>query len=126
MSIVELDAVTRPNSSIFTSTTVNLGLIYWSLSIAVNVLVTILIVARIYVVQRALSRALDEHSKHSDKFYSNVSAMLIESAALYTIPGIIFLVGYSLHSTLQFTVGPLECIQVSASYYLRMNIMTRR
>ncbi|VDC01090.1 unnamed protein product [Peniophora sp. CBMAI 1063] len=112
MSIVELDAVTRPNSSIFASTSVNLGLIYWSLSIAVNVLVTLLIVARVYFAQRALSRALGvERSSHSDRLYTNVSAMLIESAALYTIPAIIFLVGYSLQITLQFTVGPLECIQ---------------
>ncbi|VDC01103.1 unnamed protein product [Peniophora sp. CBMAI 1063] len=111
MSIVELDAVTRPNSSVFASSSVNLGLIYWSLSIAVNVLVTALIVARVYFAQRALDHAFGVSSRRSDRLYSNVSAILIESAALYTIPAIIFLVGYSLQSTLQFTAGPLECIQ---------------
>ncbi|KZV68916.1 hypothetical protein PENSPDRAFT_502472 [Peniophora sp. CONT] len=111
MSIVELDAITRPESSIFLSTNVNLGLIYWSLSIAVNIIVTVLIVARIFFVQRAIAQALGVDSRKSDRMYTDVSAMLIESAALYTIPGVIFLAGYSLQIPLQFTVEPLECIQ---------------
>lgn len=114
MSIVELDAITRPQSSIFLHANVNLGLIYWSLSIAVNVLVTILIVTRIFFMQRAIAQALGVSSRQSDKAYADISTMLVESAALYTIPGIIFLAGYSLQIPLQFAVEPLECIQVRA------------
>ena len=50
-------------------------------------------------------------SRHGN-LYISVSAMLIESAALYTLTAIVFLVGYALQNVLQFAAEPLEILQV--------------
>lgn len=111
MSIVELFIVTRPNSSIYQTSSVKFGLVYWSLSIAVNVMVTTLIVYRLLSARHELAKAMGRNGQ-SGKLYINVSAILVESAALYTIPAIIFLIGYSLGDPLETSVDAVEVIQV--------------
>lgn len=48
---------------------------------------------------------------HLAQLYYGISAMLIESAALYSLPAIVFVIGYSLQSPLQFAVEPVEMLQ---------------
>ena len=108
--MVELVSVSRPGSTIFTNRAINFGLLYWSMSIAVTVLVTALIVGRMLHMRHQLVRLVGR--RHAPSVYFNVSAMLVESAALYTFFGILFLIGYAIQSPLQFVVAPLEVIQV--------------
>ena len=82
--------MSRPGSSILLANSVKFGLAYWSLSVAVNVVVTALIVLRLYTARRRLAEAMGTAGRDSGKLYTNVSAILVESAALYTIPAIIF------------------------------------
>ena len=104
--------MSRPGSSILLANSVKFGLAYWSLSVAVNVVVTALIVLRLYTARRRLAEAMGTAGRDSGKLYTNVSAILVESAALYTIPAIIFLVGYGIGDVLNASVDALEVIQV--------------
>ena len=92
----------------FTDSAVNFGLLYWSFSIALNVLVTGAIVARLLVMR---SRLASINGPRHAQLYVSISAMLIESASLYSITAIVFLVGYSLRDALQFAAEPVEILQ---------------
>lgn len=86
------------------------------MSITVNVMVTALIVFRLISARRMLAKAMGTAGRQDDKIYMNVSAILVESAALYTIPAIVFLIGYSLKNVLDATIDALEVIQVFLSH----------
>ncbi|KZV64550.1 hypothetical protein PENSPDRAFT_668999 [Peniophora sp. CONT] len=108
LSIVDLYTLATPGNSMFTSSAINFGLLYWSFSIALNVVVTAAIVGRLlYMRARVSSLSGIQHGS----LYISISAMIIESAALYTITAIIFLIGYSLQNVLQFAAEPLEILQ---------------
>ncbi|VDB89450.1 unnamed protein product [Peniophora sp. CBMAI 1063] len=111
LSIIELYLVSRPGSSILLANSVKFGLAYWSLSVAVNVIVTILIVLRLFAARRTLAKAMGTAGRDSGELYTNVSAILVESAAIYTIPAIIFLVGYGVGDVLNASVDAVEVIQ---------------
>jgi hypothetical protein len=118
LSVVFLLILSRPGNSVFTSSAVNFGLLYWSFSISFNVVVTALIVGRLLYVRRKIWAS--EQTGHS-RLYFGVSAMLIESASLYSISAIVYLVGYSLSDPLQFAVEPVEIIQVRC-YHLAFTL----
>ncbi|VDC01094.1 unnamed protein product [Peniophora sp. CBMAI 1063] len=126
MSIVELYIVTRPNSSIYQHKSVEHGLIYWSLSVAVNVMVTVLIVTRLLGARRRLTEALGKAARQSGEIYANISAILVESAMLYTVPAIIFLVGYSLGNVLNAAIHALEVIQGIAPLLIILRVANGR
>ncbi|KAI0317230.1 hypothetical protein OF83DRAFT_1083743 [Amylostereum chailletii] len=107
LSVVDLITLSHPGNSMFTDSAVNFGLLYWSFSISLNVVVTGLIVSRLLYMRRRLGH----DGGRSGKTYIGVSAMLIESAALYSLSAIVFLVGYSLRDPLQFAAEPVEVIQ---------------
>lgn len=92
----------------FTDSAVNFGLLYWSFSIALNVVVTAAIVTRLLIMRSRLASINGPKHAH---LYVSISAMLIESASLYSITAIIFLVGYSLRDALQFAAEPVEVLQ---------------
>ncbi|KAF7329198.1 hypothetical protein MKEN_00180400 [Mycena kentingensis (nom. inval.)] len=77
---------------------VNFGIAYWSLSIALNLLLTTAITARILLVRRELRGILGaDHAKQ----YVSVVAMVIESAALYAVWSLAFLIAFALHSPIR-------------------------
>lgn len=96
----------KPNASLWTTVTVNFALPYWSLSISLNIIVTLLIVGRLMMLRRNIRAALGE--EHAIK-YTGVAAMLVESAALYTITSTIFIITYARNSYVQNLVLPVLC-----------------
>ena len=94
----------QPNANLWTKTTVNFGIPYWSLSASLNILVTLLIVLRLLYVRRRLSKALS--SSHT-RTYISVATMLVESAALYSITALIFIITYARNSAVQSLVLPV-------------------
>ncbi|KAI0317269.1 hypothetical protein OF83DRAFT_1244027 [Amylostereum chailletii] len=108
LSVVDLITLSQPGNSMFTDSAVNFGLLYWSFSISLNVVVTSLIVGRLLFMRRRIAAIAGE--RHA-RVYLGISSMLIESAALYSASAIVFLVGYSLRDPLQFAAEPVEVIQ---------------
>lgn len=134
LSIVELYNITQPGASMFSSSAVNYGLrafpsslllppgpkmldghvfsVYWSFSVSLNIVVTLLIVSRLLYLRYMLMKTMQQSQA---EIYTSVAAMIIESAALYSISAIIFLIGYAKQIPLQFAVEPVELIQVGLS-----------
>jgi len=103
MSVALLVAMTRPGASFWTAIAVRFGIAYWSLSVSLNIILTLTIAGRLLRVRKMIKDSLgDEHSRS----YTSVTAMLVESAALYSIWGLVFIISYARNSAFQNLVLP--------------------
>ncbi|KAJ7214266.1 hypothetical protein C8J57DRAFT_1538485 [Mycena rebaudengoi] len=85
------------------SKSVQFGVAYWSLSISLNTILTISIASRILFVRHRIRKALG--SQHSGQYLS-ITAILVESAALYALWGLVFLICYARNTPLQNIILP--------------------
>ena len=112
MSILLLVQLSQPGSNLWTHVSISFGIPYWSISIALNVIVTLLIVGRLVYWRRKISFI------QSSNLYTSIITMLVESAALYTIFALIFVISYALNSMVQNVLLPvLGHIQVSKAIH---------
>ncbi|TDL25367.1 hypothetical protein BD410DRAFT_717805 [Rickenella mellea] len=104
LSILTLFQSARPGANLWTHTTTIFAIPYWSLSLSVNLLVTLMIVLRIILWRNKVKKTLGpEHSRT----YTSVAAMLIESAAPYSVVGLIYIICYARTSNFQHLVLPV-------------------
>ncbi|EIW81764.1 hypothetical protein CONPUDRAFT_152668 [Coniophora puteana RWD-64-598 SS2] len=96
--------IADPTNNFYAGFASHLAIIYWSLSIAYNAVLTLAITGRLMCMRWKIKRLLNSRVYTP---YVSVSAMLIESAALYTINGLIFVIGFGLNSNLQNLVMEL-------------------
>jgi len=96
--MVLMAQLTQPNGNIWTKLSISFATPYWSLSIALNIILTSLIVSKILWMRRSVSQSLG--SQHS-KQYTSIVAMLIESAAMYSIAGLVYIICYGINSSAQ-------------------------
>lgn len=104
MGCILLFQLSQPNANLWSTTTVNFGIPYWSISVSLNVLVTSLIVAKLYFIRRRTRAVL---STHHSRTYTSVAAMLVESAALYSATALLFIITYARNSQIQNLVLPV-------------------
>ena len=64
---------------------------------------TLVIVGRIFYMRKRVATILGEEYAKS---YTGLASMFIESGAIYTIVGLIFIIAYALDSDVQFLVLP--------------------
>lgn len=103
LAILQLITAAMPGSaSLFGGKAVNFGVPYYSITISINVLVTLAICYRLGRLSKAVSRALGHQNAH---MYTSVASMLVESAAPYSIVGIMFLVPYARGSQTALAFG---------------------
>jgi hypothetical protein len=95
LAIIELVVAFKPGGNFFGGKTIDFGVPYYALTIALNVIITTLICARLWKLGNAVRKAL---GRESARMYTSVASMLIESAAPYSLVGIMFLVPYAMHS----------------------------
>lgn len=104
MSILTLFQASRPDASLWTTVTIQFSLPYFSISIALNVLLTLLLVSRLFYMSVKARRTIGgEHGRT----YISIAAMLLESAAPYAIVGLIFIITYARNSNVQNLVLPV-------------------
>ncbi|KLO13649.1 hypothetical protein SCHPADRAFT_915187 [Schizopora paradoxa] len=104
VSVLLLFQLTQPGASLWTRVAISFGIPYWSISISLNVIVTLLIVARLLYMRRVTRIALTpEHAST----YTSIVAILIESAALYSTVGLIFVISYARNSMVQNVLLPV-------------------
>ncbi|TEB33420.1 hypothetical protein FA13DRAFT_1708233 [Coprinellus micaceus] len=112
LSVAMVVFTMNPAIGFWAPITINIGIAYWSTSIALNVILTVSIVGRLMFMRRKIRRLLGP--KH-DSPYTSVIAMLVESASLYTAWALVFMVCYAKGDIFQNVVLPsLGHIQVIA------------
>jgi len=93
LAIIELVLAGKPKGDFFHGKVINFGTPYYTITIALNIIVTILICGRLWRLSKAVSQAL---GRDSARTYTSVASILIESAAPYSLVGIMFLIPYAL------------------------------
>jgi len=118
-SILLLVQLTLPGSSIYTHVSISLGVPYWSISVSINVLATLLITGRLLYLRYRVRQALvprgspEQQARLSLKamgyagMYTGPMAMLIESASLYAGVGLFYIIVYARGSMLQNVLLPV-------------------
>ncbi len=89
---------------------VRLGIAFWSISAGLNIVFTFLISTRLLLIRRRANAVLGpSHGSH----YTSVLAIVIESAALYSLWALIFLITYARNNPIQnILLPPLGQIEV--------------
>ncbi|KAJ8091398.1 hypothetical protein PM082_015116 [Marasmius tenuissimus] len=95
MSLLLIYESARPGANFFKGHAVAFGVPYMALTISLNIIVTLLICSRLIAVNNRLQNTLGPH--HA-RMYTGVNAIMVESAAPFTILGIIYLITYARHS----------------------------
>jgi hypothetical protein len=112
MSIGLITAIGSLSETFWAAQAVTFGIAYWSLSLGLNITITIAIAGRLFYMRSKLRTALGDQCLASP--YVSVAAMIVESASLYTSTTLIFIVLYARGSPVQNYVLPvLGQIQVS-------------
>ncbi|CDO73848.1 hypothetical protein BN946_scf185016.g5 [Trametes cinnabarina] len=95
VGIAQLYESGRPHANYFAGLAANLGIAYTSSVISLNIIVTGLICGRIYYAGRRSARTLGVVVGTE---YMSAASMVVESALLYTITGVAYLISFALNS----------------------------
>ncbi|EJD43629.1 hypothetical protein AURDEDRAFT_66393, partial [Auricularia subglabra TFB-10046 SS5] len=79
------------------------GTAFWSISVGFNVLSTLLITGKLVHHQRQMAK-LQQHAE-----YLGLAAIVVESAAIYAVSGLIYIPLFHLNSPRQFAFSALLC-----------------
>ncbi|EPQ61278.1 hypothetical protein GLOTRDRAFT_125003 [Gloeophyllum trabeum ATCC 11539] len=104
LSIITAYEAAQPNSNLSTTVAFNFGVPYWSISIALNVIITLMIAGRIIAVRKELKTVLQNDYTTP---YDSVLATIIESAALYSVTGLVYVISYARSSSFQYIMLPI-------------------
>ena len=94
MGIVTLYDVSKPNSNLWYGMSRSFGLPYFTISVGLNVILTLMISVRLILHCRNIRGAMGSVSG-VNSLYKTVVTMLIESSALYVIPSLLFIGPYA-------------------------------
>ncbi|KAJ7085317.1 hypothetical protein C8R44DRAFT_651269, partial [Mycena epipterygia] len=87
----------------------NFGIVYWSLSLSLSLLLSFSIATRILLIRRSITRAIGP--QHLQQYVSIV-VMLVESAVIYAVWDVFFLICFARNAALQnILVGMLGQVQ---------------
>ncbi|KAM6498723.1 hypothetical protein JOM56_006671 [Amanita muscaria] len=114
----------QPGLSLHSKIAIAFGTSYYVTSLSVNVVVTVLIVFRLALHRRYILRSLpSEHAKH----YLSVAAIVVESAALYSVFALAFIISYALNNPInQFFLTISSCCQQIAGYLIILRVAQGR
>ena len=83
----------QPGLSLYSALPLAYGTSYYAISLSINVILTILITLRLVLYRRnIMTRLPAEYARH----YVSLAAIIIDSAALYSVFAILFLITYAL------------------------------
>ncbi len=104
LSILTLFQASRPESSLWTNTTIVMAVPYFSISVSLNILLTLLLVGRLWYMSERAKRTIGrEHAAT----YTSIATMLVESAVPYAIAGLVFIITYARNSNVQNIALPV-------------------
>ncbi|KAJ7593592.1 hypothetical protein C8J56DRAFT_742413, partial [Mycena floridula] len=105
-----LKQVGTSSSSPYSTSGINFTVPYYAMSLALNILVTILIVVRLLLYRAKINRAMGK--KHGAQ-YTSLAAMMVESAAIYSAFSLLFLVPFSLTQPTAVSLSQLFLLALS-------------
>ncbi|KAJ6594171.1 hypothetical protein B0H19DRAFT_919928 [Mycena capillaripes] len=95
---------------------------YFAMSLALNILVTILIIVRLMLYRKRINQALPSGSSHGAQYVS-LAAMVFESAAIYSVFSLLFLVPFTMnHPLSQLFIQALSPVQIMSSFLIIFRI----
>jgi hypothetical protein len=111
------DQTAEPNSRFWSSAvTVSFGIPYFAISLALNVLLTLMIVIRLIIHIKNVRKAMGVHAAGTIGLYRTVVTVFIESSALYTVTFLLYIGPWSALNYAQYLFfPPLAQIQVRAA-----------
>jgi len=87
----------QPGLSLYSDVPLAFGTAYYIISLSFNILITILITIRLLMYRRTVLATLPpEHAKH----YVSLATIIVESAALYSVFALMFIVTYAIENPL--------------------------
>lgn len=95
----------QPSGGVWTCDSANFGYPYFLISLSLNILLTFMIVTRLAWYNRILRSAMGPLLR-TKGLYNAVSAMLVESLALYTVNFILVIAAWGLKSYIAYTFFP--------------------
>ncbi|KAF5348728.1 hypothetical protein D9758_006797 [Tetrapyrgos nigripes] len=122
--ILLLVSVTHSDNSFFSEQSVNIGTAFWSISMGLNIILTVLIVVRLLLSRYRVRNTIGPRYGQN---YISIISMLIESAALYSIWALVFLITYARGSAAQnILLPPLGQIQAIAPLLILTRVIGGR
>ncbi|KLO11089.1 hypothetical protein SCHPADRAFT_831580 [Schizopora paradoxa] len=103
LSVFTVFQSVQPNSSFWSTVTVQFAVPYYSLSMSLNIIISLIIAFRLLHMRRMIAPLGNEHTK----VYTSVAAMIIESAALFSGTSLIYIICYARNSNVQNLVQPV-------------------
>ncbi|TFK62943.1 hypothetical protein BDN72DRAFT_803760 [Pluteus cervinus] len=101
-----------PEHSFRSASAINFALVYFSLSISLTTIATTSMLCRLLVFRRHVQGVL---GSQFGKQYTSIAAMMVESAALYAVFCLVFVILYALDNTIQWIfLSALAQIQIIA------------
>ncbi|KIJ63973.1 hypothetical protein HYDPIDRAFT_154930 [Hydnomerulius pinastri MD-312] len=123
MGIVFTYADSRPATTAWSSSAVDFGLAYFSISCSLNIILSLMIAGRIFVYRQTVHHVL---GKEHTSPYMSIAALVIESSALYAFFSILFIASYASNSNLSRIFLPiLEHIQVIAPILIMLRVANK-
>jgi len=102
LAIIQLVISGKPGGNFFNGKTIDFGTPYYTLTIALNIIITTLICLRLFYFSRRIKHILGPDGA---KTYTGIAAILIESAAPYSLVGLMFLIPYARQSGTAIAFG---------------------
>jgi len=98
LNILTVFQYAQPGASLWSHTTIQFALPFWSFSIGLNMFMSLAIAFRLMQMRRSLTFAIGvEHAK----MYTSIASMIVESAALYSVTGMVYLICYARGTNVQ-------------------------
>lgn len=114
LAVLQVVVSGEPNGNFFGMGTIKIAVSYYAITICLNIVLTILICARLLRWSRRISDVL---GKENAKGYTSAAAILVESAALYSASGIMYLIPYALQLDVAVFFGQIWT-KMSVSFQL--------
>ncbi|KAI3615696.1 hypothetical protein WG66_011763 [Moniliophthora roreri] len=99
MSILTIYESALPGANFFRGHAVDFGVPYVALTISLNIIVTLLICGRLLTARNQMKAILGPEYART---YTSIAAIMVESAAPFTILGIFYVITYARHSGISF------------------------
>ncbi|KAJ7890170.1 hypothetical protein B0H14DRAFT_3705941 [Mycena olivaceomarginata] len=104
ISAILIARLSQPGNTIWTKISITLAIPYFSISISMTIILTMLIAGRLLFMRSRLRKVMGPNMTIP---YVTLTAMLVESATLYSVNGLILLISYGLNSAVQHLALPL-------------------
>ncbi|KXN82729.1 hypothetical protein AN958_02221 [Leucoagaricus sp. SymC.cos] len=120
--ILFLKQVGTVSQSPWDSSGINFTIPYYAMSLALNIIITILIVLRLLVYRHRIVKAM---GKGHGSQYTSLAAIIVESAAIYSTFALLFLIPFALNSPVsQLFLQGLSMVQGLSTFLIIFRVAT--